>query len=168
MKMKTPLIIIALLRLSGIAHAGEASNPDFKIEYNSSSLTVITVESNKLNCTWHTLRKDLNAERASLESYDKHQSSITLIPSEANELHQWAHAAIKTKVTVDQKKSRRGYSTVLSLTVDGQKYNPNHDTIDGFKEIVSKIIKERRKEEFNQPVVPTGARADWHTGDVGK
>lgn len=119
--MKTHLIIFALLSLSDVVHAGEASRPDFKIEYNSSSLTVITVESNKLNCTWHTLRKDLNTERASLESYDKHQSSITLIPSETNELHQWARAAIKTKVTGGQRESRRGYSTVLSLTVGGQK-----------------------------------------------
>jgi len=148
MKMKTHLIVLALLGLSCVARAGETLNPDLKIHYNSSELTVINVESNTLNCTWHTFRKDLNALRANLDSYDKHQSSISLVPSEVDEFVQWARNAIKTKVTDDQKKSRRGYSTVLSVTLDGQKHDPNHDSIKAFKEIVSKIIKDRRKEEF--------------------
>jgi hypothetical protein len=148
MKMKIHLTILTFLAILCLAHGEEKSQPEVKVRYNSSGLTVITVESNRLSCTWHTLRKDLMIHRASFESYDKHTSTVSLTDSEANKLLAWSHDAIRTTVTDDQRKSRRGYSTVLSVTIDGKTHNPNHDTIKAFKHIVSVIIKKRRKEEF--------------------
>lgn len=148
MKMKKYLMVLVLLALSHVASSDETLKPELKIHYSSSGLTVITVESNRLECTWHSLRKDLKAVRANLESFDKHQSSISLVQSEIDELLHWARAAIEAKVTEEQKESRRGYSTVLSVTIDGKAYSPNYETIKAFKKIVSKIIRKRRKEGF--------------------
>ncbi len=148
MNTRLYLSLLLLLVLSCITQGAEAPPRHFKIHYNSSNLTVITVESNKLECAWHTYRKDLIAMRANLESFDKHTSSITLTPTEVMEFLAWARNAIKTEVTADQKKSRRGYTTVLSVGIDGKNYSPNHKTCDGFKEIVATIIKNRRDEGF--------------------
>ncbi len=64
--MKTHLIALAVLGLTFLANAGETRKPEFQIQYNSSDLTVITVDSDKLNCTWHTRQP-----RSGTESYMK-------------------------------------------------------------------------------------------------
>ncbi len=131
-----------------IGYLKKIEESNLKIFYNSSGLTVIEISDRKLDCTYHTFRKDLMATRATIESYDTHQSKISLTNDELEELRKWATQAIKTTATEEQKKSQRGYYTNLSVELAGKTYKPNHNYIKAFKAIIKKIVEDRRKKGF--------------------
>lgn len=134
------------LVLIGYLKKTEESN--LKISYDSSRLTIIEVSGRKLDCTYHTFRKDLIALRTNMKSYDTHNSKITLTNDELEELRKWAKEAIKSTTTEEQKKSRKGYYTKLSVELAGKTYEPNHSHIKALKAIIKKIVEDRRKEGF--------------------
>jgi len=146
--MKTHLLLIVMLGWSCLAYGDGTNNPPFTVYFNASDLTVVNVKSNKLDCTWYTIRKDLLLHQQSVESYDKHVSSISLTGAEVSKLFRWATNAIETKVTDEQNVMRGGYSTVLAVRLAGKTYNPNHDTLMAFSRMVFAIIEDRRRQGF--------------------
>ena len=142
------LLLIGFLVAGAISTCLHAENLDFEISYNSSGLTVISISGNKLEYIYHTKRRGLMAIRANMESFDEHISKITLTNEEMKELQEWAKEAIITKVTEEQKESRRGYSTTLVVNMDGKRYYPNLETVEAFKKIIKKIVHGRIKQHF--------------------
>jgi hypothetical protein len=149
--MKVHLAQIAILFLTLCVFpldAQESRSTEFRVAYNSSGLTVITVSDGNLECTYHTDRKDERRPRLPVQSFapfDTHVSRISLTDAELKELREWAGAAVKTKATEEQMRDRNGYHTVLEIRMDGNRYSPDHATAGGLWALVKRIIADRTK-----------------------
>ncbi len=64
-------------------------NDGLQIDYDHAGLTQITVENGKLKYVWHTSKKDLIALRQDLSSYDRHEFSKELTPTDLSRFEKW-------------------------------------------------------------------------------
>lgn len=142
-------IAVLFLTLCLFPRGAQESRPtEFRVAYNSSGITVITISDSNLECTYHTHRKDERRPRLAVQSFapfDTHVSRISLTDAELQEVREWAGAAIKTKATAEQTRDQNGYHTALEVTIDGVRYSPDHATFGRLWALVKRIILDRTK-----------------------
>lgn len=142
-------ITILLVTLCVFPLAAQQTQPsEFSVTYDSSGLTVVKVNDGKLECTYHTNRKDERRPRLAVQSFapfDSHVSRISLTDAELKELREWALAAINTKATEEQMRDQNGYHTALAIRMDGKTYLPDHATAGALWAWVKRIIADRTK-----------------------